>query len=77
MSLDLGPKNALREAFPLAAAADEMRDWFPLFGARVQVRRTDIKGTIWGISPRGVMLFRPGFAILTVALEDCTLEDGD
>lgn len=62
----------------LPAAPPEMRDWFPLFGARVRVAGTDIEGVIWGISPRGIIIDRQPKPLLTVEFPGCELvEEGD
>lgn len=73
MSLDLERPQEQPEPPKLPAGPPEMRDWFPLFGARVRVAGTDIEGVIWGISPRGLIIDRPPRPLLTVELKGCEL----
>jgi len=73
MSLGLDQPKDQPEPPKLPAGPPEMRDWFPLFGARVRVVGTDVEGVIWGISPRGLIVDRPPRPLLTVPLADCEL----
>ena len=78
MSLDMASPQEQPERPKLPAAPPEMRDWFPLFGARVRVRGTDIEGVIWGISPRGLLIDQSPKPLLAIGIQHCELvEDGD
>ncbi len=77
-SCQIGNEPPKRSGPALVAAPDAIRDLFPLFGAAVQVRGTDIEGTLWGITPRGAIVDRTPKPLLTVDIASVILvEDGD